>query len=482
MIIRTFEIINNGVVKPIPIHSKTLFYSSSNSTGKTTLLRSLAYALGYDVQNTTNVDFSKYQFHLIIDSNGNSYDILRDGVSLRINEYDFDLPSDENKAHAILFETSNTKILDNLLGSFFVDQDYGWSIIGYGKFAGNIQYNLSSLVEGLNDFDDGGLRIKIADLSKEIKKYKFVLNTSRKKKQFIFNDSGVAYTNNDIELLTNELNKLESEIRELDLKISKINNSLRQNNHFSSFISEMKLAVLDKETNRTIPINQSTLYGFEDNNQVLKYRKLILQNERNKLKNRKEEIENKLPTIETVENVRSVADNFLKDISGIDENGLKFTISQLESEKKRDEEKLKELNSYNNLWIDKIVKYAKEFGDELGGLSDDFFKDAKFIYAKKRPSLSGAILHKLSFVYRLAVVKACEEKLDIKLPLFIDSPGGRELVNETFINSMKLLKKHFDDNQIFIATIHNVNNFFNGTVSYNPDGHTFDFGLIHNED
>lgn len=481
MKIIAFEIIFNDVIKTIPLNDKTLFYSKLNSTGKTTLLRSLIYALGYNVQNTANVDFSKFQFHVVIVNNDATYDIYRNDVSLKINEHDFDLPVEENKAHAILFGTSNDNILNNILGSLFIDQDYGWSIIGHGRFAGDILYSLSCLVEGLNDFDDGGLRMKIAAISKEIKKYRFVLNTSKKKDRFVYDDVGIASSNNDLELLTNELNTIKNNIKILDGQINKLNNSIRRNNHFSSFVSEMKLTVLDEETNRTIPINQSTLYGFKDNNQVLEYRKLILQNERSELKKKEEEIENKLPTIQTIENVRSVVDIFLKDINGVDEKGLESTITQLETEKRRYEETLKELNSYNNLWIDKIVAYAKIFGDELGGLSEDFFKDSRFIYAKKRPSLSGAILHKLSLAYHLAAVKACEEKLGFKLPLFIDSPGGRELVGETLSLSMNLIKKHFSDNQVFIATIHDLNGVFDKATFYSPDGHVFDFDLQQNE-
>lgn len=477
MKILSFEISRNDASKKIDLNDVFLVYSSKNSTGKTTLLRSIAYALGYEVQNTTHVDFSKYIFKTVVEVNGSEITMIRNGVSMVANNYEYDLPEESLKLHSMLFGTSNKGILENILGSFYIDQDYGWSIIGYGRFAGNILYDLSSLASGLNDFDDHGLNAKISTLSSEIKKYRFVLSTADKKKKFITDENKNITINKDAIVLSNELKEIERKISELDFKISKLSNSIRENNRFSSFISEMKLMVYDANHDLAIPINSDTLMGFDDNNKSLIYRKLILQSERNELKEKKEEIQSKLPTVQIIDDIKANADTFIKEISGVDIPGLKSLVAQLENEKRKCLDELKMLVSFNNSWIDRIIEYAKEYANELGGLSDEYFKDTKYIYAKKRPPLSGAILHKLSLVYHLAVVKVCEEKLGTKLPLIIDSPGGRELTSDVFDATILLLKKYFCDNQIIIASINDISSRFNNVNIYNPNGNTFDFNI-----
>ena len=478
MKILSFEISRNGIFKKINLNDVFLVYSSKNSTGKTTLLRSLAYGLGYEVQNTLHVDFSKYSFKTIIELEGSKITLLRNGVSMVANNYEYDLPEDANKLHSMLFGTSDSNILNNILGAFYIDQDYGWSIIGYGRYAGNVLYNLGSLVSGLNDFDDHGLNAKISALGTEIKKYRFVLSTADKKQKFMVEDNTISNINKDAIDVSNELRNVNRKIQELDIKISKLSASIRENNRFSSFISEMKLSVYDSKHDLIIPINNDTLMGFEDNNNSLIYRKLILQSERNELKEKKSVLESRLPSLQVIDDVKNNANAFIKDISGVDIPGLKTLVTQLENEKRNCLDELKKITSFNNSWIDKIIAYAKLYANELGGMSDEYFKDTKFIYAKKRPPLSGAILHKLSLVYHLASVKACEEKLGIKLPLIIDSPGGRELTKDVFEDTIVLLNKYFTDNQIIIASINDISQKFSNITIYNPNGNTFDFNEL----
>ena len=46
---------------------KCLIYSDENSRGKTTLLRMLLFALGYNIPPTKKISFSKYVFELLCD-------------------------------------------------------------------------------------------------------------------------------------------------------------------------------------------------------------------------------------------------------------------------------------------------------------------------------------------------------------------------------------------------------------------------------
>ena len=67
--------------------------------------------------------------------------------------------------------------------------------------------------------------------------------------------------------------------------------------------------------------------------------------------------------------------------------------------------------------------------------------------------LSGAVLHKTVFAFRLAYIIEIEKFLNIKLPVILDSLSGKE-VDQTNIQLMvNILKRDFSNNQIIIASI-----------------------------
>ena len=470
-----YSISKNGTTKKIPIGSVTTIFSQNNSTGKTTLLKSFLYAFGFDVQNTADIDYSIYTHQLVIEFQNNILKISRIGNSLLVNEDEFDLPFERKKAHIRLFGTENSEILENILGALFIDQDYGWSIIGSGTFAGANKYSLSSLLNGLDDYNDNGLKKKIDELSSEIKKYRFMVLSAKKREKFIVSNSGVVFDNTDYERNKREISSVDERINELDIQISKINKSIADNNHFSSFISEMHLSVQDLKTDIIVPINKSTLLGFDDNSEILKYRKRVLQNERNELKKRRSELLAFISKEEGLVHVKQEADKFFDEMKDINVSGLETLINQMSKEKNDLEVRLREINSRTNKWIDIFIQNVKDLAPYFDMQDDPLVSDNKYIFMKKRPQLSGAILHKMSFLYHMAAIKVCEKKLGITFPIFIDSPGGRELLDKTFIDSMTMLKEKFRHNQLFIATIKDLHFVWSDLVSFDPSVKVFDF-------
>ena len=98
---------------------------------------------------------------------------------------------------------------------------------------------------------------------------------------------------------------------------------------------------------------------------------------------------------------------------------------------------------------EKIKYYANELG-----LEDIFQGD---IFTSELKSLTGALLHKLIFAFRLGYILAIEKKLNIKLPIILDSPSGKEVDKENISKMMDILKRDFSDNQIIIASIFEYN-------------------------
>ena len=95
-----------------------------------------------------------------------------------------------------------------------------------------------------------------------------------------------------------------------------------------------------------------------------------------------------------------------------------------------------------------MVKYASELGV---GISESIA--TSYLFTSNLKELSGAVLHKTVFAFRLAYIIEIEKFLNIKLPVILDSPSGKE-VDQTNIQLMvNILKRDFSNNQIIIASI-----------------------------
>ena len=82
------------------------------------------------------------------------------------------LPNQQNELHKLIFNTSNIDILNNLLGSFYVDQEKGWTLLNRGKVIGENRFNIESLIRGLSEIDCDDLIEKENKLKNELAKYK----------------------------------------------------------------------------------------------------------------------------------------------------------------------------------------------------------------------------------------------------------------------------------------------------------------------
>ena len=76
-----------------------------------------------------------------------------------------------------------------------------------------------------------------------------------------------------------------------------------------------------------------------------------------------------------------------------------------------------------------------------------------YLFTSNLKELSGAVLHKTAFAFRLAYIITIEEVLKIKLPIILDSPSGKEVDQINIKLMMDILKRDFSDHQIIIASI-----------------------------
>lgn len=78
---------------------------------------------------------------------------------------------------------------------------------------------------------------------------------------------------------------------------------------------------------------------------------------------------------------------------------------------------------------------------------------SSYLFTSNLKELSGAVLHKTVFAFRLAYIIEIEKYLGIKLPVILDSPSGKEVDQANIQLMVNILKRDFSDNQIIIASI-----------------------------
>ena len=95
-----------------------------------------------------------------------------------------------------------------------------------------------------------------------------------------------------------------------------------------------------------------------------------------------------------------------------------------------------------------VEKRLKELG------IDESHNTEKYLFTSNLKELSGAILHKTVFAFRLACLLEVEKHLNIKFPIILDSPSGKEIDKQNIEAMVEILKRDFANNQIIIASIY----------------------------
>ena len=80
-------------------------------------------------------------------------------------------------------------------------------------------------------------------------------------------------------------------------------------------------------------------------------------------------------------------------------------------------------------------------------------KNINDLFTSNLSVLSGALLYKTVFAFRLAYILEVKRILGVTLPIILDSPSGKEIDNQNIQMMINILKRDFSDHQIIIASI-----------------------------
>lgn len=433
-----------------------LIYSKKNSVGKTTLLRLMIYSLGYSIPSTKGINFDSCEIETEIEIDKGIMKIIRNGNILESifndEKHTYLLPNESYIFHSIIFNTKNTDLIENMLGAFYVDQEKGWTLLNRGSVIGKNHFNIEALVRGLSDRDCSQLFFELKMAERQLSKYQNMFNVAKYQKDINELKENIIYDNLD-EQMENEITVLQFDCKQINDELSRVNNVIGENKNFKNYIEKMKLMV-KSSYGEEVPVNKDTIVGFNDNFEFLFAKKKFLMIDLLKLKSKIDIIKNNLKKEEGIVKVETIIQSFDTDISkiNVDEKAVNNVIVRLSKEIQRLRKVISEETKFNNTVISDIHKVIEMYAKELN-LEKYTRANTDYIFTSDLKSLSGTILHKIVFIFKLAYIVAIEKKIGVQLPIILDSPSGREVDQINIDDMMNILNRDFADNQIIIASI-----------------------------
>ena len=441
--------------------SVNLIFSKENSKGKTTLLRFILYSLGYNIPNTRKIRFDRCEVvtTIHVDNVGKmvlsrySNDFIEATVADEKKTYI--LPDQLHDLHKVVFGTDNADVLNNILGAIYADQEKGWTLLNRGTAIGSIRFNIEELIRGLSGCDCSDLIRKETQLSKELSKYRQMASVAKYREEIVaesgtlVSDSYSVESDATIAQLLMQQKALQSELRRIDKTLS-------DNKRVRQYVAEMKLTV-QLPDGTIFPITADSIVGLADTiDFLIAKRKIVsadLRSVMHRLANIQKEQENEAEQLAFFQS-ESMIDIFDRRIVSvpIDASAIAKEIKRLEKMLKAVREEISRKTKSDTGVVmslyENFVKYAAELGI---GNSESIA--SSYLFTSNLKELSGAVLHKTVFAFRLAYITEIEKHLEIRLPIILDSPSGKEVDQANIQLMVNILKRDFSGNQIIIASI-----------------------------
>lgn len=460
MVINYLEIINGFENKIFNFKNGfNQIYSLENSKGKTTLLRILLHSMGYQVPATVGFkSFDRITTKLSITTNNQEIIVERYGPNVQLivgkQKFNYILPIQENELHSMIYGINDVLILDNILATFYIDQDKGWTLLNRGKIVGNNRFNIEDFITGLSEKDVSQITLEIEKIEAELKKYRFLLETAEYKKELEHNDTSFetsADKNKKLQknkmLLIHQRHEVEKNIKDVD-KINKTNSEI------INWIEKMKICVKDDNGN-VITINRKNILNYDTNKEYLDVKKRSLSLELTKINNQINRIEKELADNNMLLDIKSIADEMDQTIRSMNIDYYKINSIVNDLTKKRTDlkKKLDDIFANSNNFIEEIFEDVKKY-TSIFGISDRIPNDVKFILTRQLKGFSGKVLNQLTFSFKLAYIRQIKNKYNIALPIIIDSLKSGELTDLAADNMLDVLQNDFSDHQIIIASVY----------------------------
>ena len=462
MIFNSIHLEEAGIKRLIKFSDRNnLIHSISNSKGKTTLLRLLLYSIGYSIPNTKHIKFEecKIEAEITLD-NGELLTLNRIAkeyitVKSKGRETTYILPSQENELHKIIYNAENTDLINNILGTFYFDQEKGWTLLNRGVVIGSLRFNIEELIRGIANIDCSEL-IQLRETKKQdLLKYQQMFSVSKYQETLDRETRNLASEPYNT-LIDSNTRQLVIQQNILKKELHRIDKVLNDNRRFKNFIAEIGL-LIQTSNNETIAVTEDNIVGLNDTINFLIAKKKIIASqynqinaEINKTKIAQKTEEKQLSFFNNMETIASIFDEKIASIP-INELAVQKQIEVIEKEVSDINSRIRDLTRGAHTVISSIFNNAQRYLTELG--LDSASITNKYLFTSNLKELSGAILHKTVFAFRLAYLLEVEKYLKIKIPIILDSPSGKEVDPQNIQKMIEILNRDFSENQIIIASI-----------------------------
>ena len=370
----------------------------------------------------------------------------------------YSLPSEQEAFLAYIFNYDNIKVLKNLLGIIYVDQDKGWSLLNRGKVIGRIGFSIEELLAGLNNVDCDELLAEKSRLQSEKKKYTALLNIQELSDE-VYEKNGEIFISDIEKELQNKISLCNLKIAHMKTSLLEIEEVLKEDKAFYSYIDTMKLEV--QQDGVIIPVNRNTIRNAKSNLEFLKARRAILLTGIEKLNREKSSLQDKLqdylgkntPITALMGPSADIIINKQLATVSVDQTVVEGLLEEVTNRLKEVNKLLKFKIKNNNPYIDDIYNYVLKYAKILK-IDDKMTNKADYIFTDDLKSMSGAILQKMVFAFKVAFLKVIEKEMHTKLFMVLDSPKGKELDDDNSKLIDKIISDELEENQVLIASIY----------------------------
>ncbi len=459
--------------------NNNLIYSTKNSVGKSTLLRLLIYSLGYDIPSTKKMQFSKLELTVNMDCSDGNLTLTRIGEYFHLQNNTTNktiLYLDLDNILSCIYGVNNLEIINNILATFYLDQEYGWTFLNKGKILGKLSFNGEELIRGLTNIDCSNLNKKLTKVQQKIQKYKYMQGISKYKAQIV-KDNKTLFNNKYDEQQKDKLTFLKTEKSRLINELNELDDTLKKNKSFKDYINSYKLRVKNDE-GIEIPVNEKTIIGYDDNNDFIIHKKKIIAKEILHINKNIKELEKEVSNFSTdTETLIEIFDSKVANIN-IDQRLVEEAIEVLKKEQDNLKKEISEKTKSNKDIINTLYKIVIKYSERLE-VKNYINPNPDSIFNNDLKSLSGAILHKIVFIFKLAYIKIIKDKIGLILPIILDSPSGRETNKYNIDKMIEILNEDYKEHQIIIASIfdnYNLDNLYKIEINDSLMENTFGQG------
>lgn len=254
-----------------------------------------------------------------------------------------------------------------------------------------------------------------------------------------------------------KLDQLKVEHDSLKKEIKRLDDNIKNNRKTIELIDDMKL-VIRLSDGQELCVTRDMIVGATDSIDLLQAKKKLLISRSERVLRDIDSLELEIKEEEqqlTLFPTETLADIFDRKMADVDINPIdvKRVIENLEKERTALNEQISQITNDSNDVTQSMIKTVQKYMGELGD-TDAEKMTWKYLFTSNLKELSGSVLHKTVFSFRLAYIIEIEKVLGIKLPILLDSPKGKEVDDSNINKMMQILQRDFPANQIIIASIY----------------------------